>query len=93
MPEREPDRAGLLAGCGVRGGASVDAVMSAAEESVAPHEGQNLLAESLSLPHEGHRIEEELAMTGKKAIITTLPLNSPAAAKIRRPKRRPTVHG
>ena len=66
MPEREPDRAGLLAGRGVRGGASVDAVISAAEESVAPHEGQNLLAESLSLPHEGHRMEEELAMTTGK---------------------------
>jgi hypothetical protein len=63
VPEREPDRADLLAGCGVRGGARVDAVISAVEESEAPHEGQTLLAESLSLPHERHRIEEGLAMT------------------------------
>jgi hypothetical protein len=42
----------------------VDAVISA-EEREAPHEGQNLLAESLSLPHEGHRIEEGLAMTAE----------------------------
>jgi hypothetical protein len=43
----------------------VDAVISAAEEREAPHVGQNLLAESLSFPHEGHRIEEGLAMTAE----------------------------
>jgi len=41
----------------------VDAVISAADEREAPHEGQNRPAESLSLPHEGHRIEEGLRMT------------------------------